>query len=164
MMNVMMLFLVACGGNKDSSGDSAPPINQGDSSPSESCEGTAPEITDLRVSDGGVYNFGDAGELPSVLIEADASDADADLNVMAIDVWWSESGAPDTSTEPQSSGGPSQVRDTPCAVSSATFGLYVALTGDPLAFSTSYTFAAVVYDAAGLVSAAATTTATTPAE
>ncbi|MDP6931523.1 MAG: hypothetical protein QGG40_01345 [Myxococcota bacterium] len=156
------VFALAAGCTSQKADDSgAPPLLQSGDDSAVTCEGTPPEIVDFTVENGGIQEH-ENESYPSLVIEVEVTDADADLETYALDVWYDDEidGAVDTTSDSElSSSG--TLSSTPCSTDGATLSLTLFLGGD-LAFETLYEWAAVVTDANGLVSETALTEGYTP--
>src|SRR5688572_28322850 len=64
--------------------DSAPPINQDTDTGGVD---HAPVVREL-IFDSCVYPFADEGDQPAILVAARATDEDADIHIITMDVWW----------------------------------------------------------------------------
>ena len=162
---LLLLAAPACAGKLDDT-DTAPPLALDDTGETGStCSGAAPVITEVSLTDGGLYDF-EGTELPSALLTVTATDADNDLDVMSADWWWETpaDGTVVTERTPDIDGAPTQTRDLECGVSSATLYVHVPIQdGGYLDPETEYEVAAIVTDAHGLVSEKAIGTGVTPA-
>ncbi len=157
-------LLIGCtSGEKDDTEGDPPPINTGEDSAVDLCEGTAPVVTDLVVSNNGLYEF-EGVVSPSMKVSVTATDADSDLDLMDVQLWWDDvvDGAVDTSVA-GARGGYIKM-DEPCTTAEATYGLIFQVEGGRFAYATAYEFAGEAYDAAGLVSAQVVAHGVTPRE
>jgi hypothetical protein len=168
---IALTLLLACGAPKDEAPvDSADeggadssdlPDDSGVDSASDSgdsglptCGGTAPVVDGLRVENGGLRDFS-GEEYPSAVVTIDMSDADGDLRPFQVDIWWDAviDATVDTSTAEGLSLDPYIVEDkADCEVTGVAYALALPVDGGRFEFATDYEFAAVVTDAAGLVS------------
>jgi hypothetical protein len=143
----LLLLAIACGGTDKDTGTTAPPINQDTDTAVEDCDGAAPTVDEVLVSNGGVVTFDD-GDFPTVLVEGRAVDTDNDLHLMRMDVWFDTvvDGAVDTAGE-RIEGAVAQLRDEPCSVGRGTYGLRIPVGDGRLDPNALYEFGVVVYDA-----------------
>jgi hypothetical protein len=162
----MLLMLLGLGcpasDEKNTGDDSAPPINQNDTAPT-SCDGTNPVINELIIEDAGVHDF-EGEDSPTLKVSADASDDDGDLHRINLTLWWDDvvDGSVDTSGAGEESGW-YEMNETPCGTFSATFGILFQVDGSRFEYETTYEFAGMVTDDAGLESNIAIDSGTTPA-
>jgi hypothetical protein len=149
-MLAMALF-AACVNDKEDDTE-GPPLS-GDDTAVETCDGTAPEVSELEIGPyGQLYSFED-GDNPAMVVSTTATDADGDLNRMDVVLWWDDvvDGTVDTSGAGEE-GGYYQMKDTTCGTFTATYNLLMEVNGGRFAYSTPYEFAAQAIDDAGLVS------------
>jgi hypothetical protein len=144
--------LVGCAPDEEED-SKAPPINEGGDTAVTVCEGTAPVLTELVISNGGIQDF-EGEDSPSMVVAATGTDADSDLHRMDLRLWWDDvvDGAVDTSATGTAAGYYAMDPD-PCATAEATYGIVFEVDNNRFLFGTAYEFAAVIYDDAGLESA-----------
>lgn len=125
------------------------------------CSGTPPVITALTVEPGDTTTFED-GDWPTLGLQASTSDTDGDLHEMSMSVWSDDvlDGHVDTGGEPLSLS--AVMAPEACSAENTMFNVLFKVDGGDFDFATPYEFAVVVYDAAGLASAVAYGTGTTP--
>lgn len=152
----MLLLLMACKGDVVDT-NTAPPLRNDDTAPE--CAGNDPVIDGVAVSNGGVVDF-EGTDYPTVRISADTSDADANLNYVTMDVWFSEFGEPNTDGSAQVDKTFS-IDTTDCSVDAYVFDLNIQV-GGGLQYDTEYTFAVRITDAQGEVSNIVSGTGYTP--
>ncbi|MFZ5475520.1 MAG: hypothetical protein ACOZNI_01990 [Myxococcota bacterium] len=168
MLPLLPLLLTACPDGKDEGdGDGdAPPINQGD----DTAVGTnAPEVESVSISEC-VYDFADEGEQPAIFVVVHATDADADIHLIRMSIWWDATidETVDVAGTPMSESDVYQVSDEDGnlleSADEVNFGTYLNVNGDEtwLEYETEYEFAVVVYDAQGNASEPGYATYTTP--
>jgi hypothetical protein len=167
---LLAVLLAACPAPKDEEEpeDSAPPINQDTDTGGVT---HAPVVAEL-IFDSCVYPFADEGDQPAILVAARATDEDADIHFISMDVWWDATvdGQVDVTGPAKTGTEPYHVQDAEThenldAASEVTFGTYLNVTGDEawLLYETEHEFAVVVYDATELASEPFIDTWTTPA-
>ncbi len=162
MMSYFLALALACSSGKEDTANDAPPINQDSGEEVADCTGTAPTITSLTVSNGGVATF-DEGDFPTVLVEIEVEDPDLDLARMRADIWWDETvdGAVDTSAAGLS-GDWVQLGEEPCTIDRGRYGLRLAVGDGRFDAATPYEFAMVAYDAHDVASNVGIGAGTTP--
>lgn len=162
---LVWLLLAACAPDESKDSGDAPPINQGGGDTAD-CDANAPVIESFTLFNGGLYTFEDT-EWPSLIAEASISDADKDLELVRMDVWFDDvvDGEVDTSGEAQLAGAPYSQEDyDPCTLGTSTYRLRFAITGNTFLFDTQYEFAGVVYDAHATPSEVAIASGWTPTQ
>jgi hypothetical protein len=161
-MSYFLALALACTSEKEDTGNEAPPINQDSGGEVTECTGTAPTITSLTVSNGGVMTF-DEGDFATVLVEIEVEDPDLDLARMRADLWWDAvvDGAVDTSAAGLS-GDWVQLGEEPCTIDRGGYGLRLAVGDGRFDPATLYEFAMVAYDAHEVASNVGIGAGTTP--
>lgn len=161
-MSYFLALALACTSEKEDTGEAAPPINQDSGGEVTECTGTAPVITSLTVSNGGIMTF-DEGDFPTVLVEIEVEDPDLDLARMRADIWWDETvdGVVDTSAAGLN-GDWVQLGEEPCTIDRGGYGLRLAVGDGRFAPATVYEFAMVAYDAHEVASNVGVGAGTTP--
>jgi hypothetical protein len=161
----MLALLLACSPEDDTGTekDSAPPL---DTSIGTDCSGTSPEIHDVSTGTDTI-TAEDGTEQATITFTIEVEDDDADLAPVTIDLFWDATvdGTVDTVEGDAWPGEPYQDSSwEECAVQSLTITSAYGVTGSPLDGDTTYEFAVVVTDAAGLASEPYVLEATTPTE
>lgn len=157
----MLLFLWACTAGENAKDDSAPALL--DDSGGITCTGTPPVLDAVIVEDGGQITI-DAGTFDSLLVAGQATDADKDLYIVDMDVWFDDivDGTVDTSGDALSTEPYRLIDYEPCEAPSAQYGLKLPVNGSLLVSGTTYEFAVIFYDSIALASEIGIGTGTAP--
>ena len=143
---IAWLMLGACNGADDT--DTPGPTGDRHD---EVCGDAAPLIESLTITDNGPTEFGsgdNAHTWPAIRIEAQASDADGDLDWYTVQVWFDglPDGDIDTTEEPFEL--TTSISEEDCSVPLATVGTIMAVNGEPPP-AVELEFGVVVIDAEG---------------
>lgn len=148
------LLVAACADKGEETIDSAPPLQTGDDTATVTCEGTPPVVTEVTCENTGLQpHFETGADTPTLLIMANVTDADGDLDYYAIQLFYDDvvDGAVDTSSSTFSPSNGALGGD-PCESPSANLGLTLYLTGGDPAWDTEYEWGMVISDGASLES------------
>lgn len=160
-----MTLLLALACTKPAADDSGGIPLTGTDSDAVECFGADPVVGMVTLENGGNQDF--EGELhPTILIWAEVTDEDGNLDFVTMDLWWDEEpdGAVDSSTDPLASN--SFVPNTdaePCGQKAETVGLYLQV-GGGIPYDTQMDFAVRITDSETEVSNVAVATGFTPTE
>ena len=159
---VILSVLLACGDKEE---QTAPALNNGGSSNTDSCGGTSPVVQSVTCENSGIQEHPDYGELPTFSLYVSAIDEDADLTYyeLFVDIDSELDGEKATDAIPLD---PVQgvLSDDTCDVSSANVGLTIYMRSGPPEFSTTYEWYIQVADALGSISEPYMVQCTTPDE
>lgn len=145
---LLLLGAVACGGDKDSSGTEEVEYIDGGGTTTEECGGTAPVITSVTCENGGLAEYEQGQELPTLLFRTDVTDADADLENMTVSLYFDDTIDGSVSTAESVYGDTIiPIDTTTCVNDAAGFVLTVFVNGVSPVFNTAYEWSVVVRDA-----------------
>ena len=125
----------------------------------------APELVSVSCGNGGMVSW-DGGEVPSLQIDIEATDADGDLRIASAMVVWDRDvdGEVDSDTESRAEtstdAGPARCE----GVDETELSVLVLVNGEDISFEREYEWALTVSDSGGYTSDAYVFTCTTPAE
>ena len=141
--------------------DSDEPPGLSDDSEVE-CSGTDPVLANLTVEDGGARDF-EGVDYPTVLVTAEATDDDGNLDLVGITLYWDDTvdGSIDPSTADSASTTVTPDGGGPCEATGSTLGLYLQV-GEGVAYSTEYDWGMQIEDSQGEISNLIVGSGTTP--
>lgn len=158
----LVLFFACTKTTGEDSG--APPLGGTDDSTLE-CNGNAPVINEVVLENGGVQDF-EGTPYPTILIWADTEDADGNLDVVTMEIWWDETPDGEVDTSLTASGEKTwtpRQESEPCNETEETIGLYLQV-GGSIPYDTEMDFAVRITDAEGEASNVGVGTGVTPTE
>jgi len=158
----LVLFLACTKTTGEDSG--APPLG-GDGDSVAECNGSDPVLNSVNLENGGVQDF-EGTPYPTILVWADTEDADGNLDVVTMEIWWDESpdGSVDTSGIPSGEKTWTPREDSaPCQETAETLGLYLQV-GGSIPYNTEMDFAVRITDSEGEVSNDGVATGYSPTE
>ena len=161
-----MTLLLALACTKTPAGeDSGLSLTGSDTGDEVECFGNDPVVGSVTLENGGSQDF--EGELyPTVLIWAEVTDEDGNLDFVTMDLWWDEEpdGTLDSSGDPQGSSSFVPNSDAEkCAQTAETVGLYLQV-GGGIPYDTEMDFGVRITDSESEVSNVAVATGFTPTE
>lgn len=166
-----LLLLPGCSDKGEGDGVPLPKTGERDTADGEAvCGGVAPEISELTVGNGGLYDYSGVADCdddedciyPSAEVSLDVTDNDGDIHQYIIDIWFDDvvDGAVDTTGGFQLLGSKGEA----CEVTADLFSNLLAVGTGPLPYNTELEFAAQITDAEGLTSNIAIGSGFTPNE
>ena len=158
----LALFLACTKTTGEDSG--APPLGGGDDSVAE-CFGNPPVVNSVTLENGGVQDF-EGTPYPTLLIWADTTDEDGNLDVVTMEIWWDETPDGEVDTSGTASGEKTwtpRQDSTACAETEETLGLYLQV-GGAIPYDTEMDFAVRITDSEGEASNDGVATGFTPTE
>ncbi|HJN75409.1 MAG TPA: hypothetical protein QGF58_15885 [Myxococcota bacterium] len=156
-----LLLFLSC--DKPAGDSNVPPLG-GDDSTLE-CFGNDPVINEVALENGGVQDF-EGTPYPTILIWADTEDADGNLDVVTMEIWWDETpdGAVDTSGTAAGDKTWTPRQDSAaCNETAENLGLYLQV-GGSIPYDTEMDFAVRITDSEAEPSNIGVATGWTPTE
>lgn len=112
-----------------------------------SCGDAAPVMESIQITDAGMRSFGGV-DRPTVQVSGLVTDADGDLHIHTVKVWYDDREDGELSEEPELVQR-FDLSDSVCGVESATLGILLPVGGSDVPPGTDVEFGLVIVDAAG---------------